>query len=658
MKPTNNYLPHVDGLRALAVMIVIFYHLDWSFLPGGFVGVDVFFVISGYLITALLRKEYEVSGTIEYKRFFLRRAKRILPALFFVALISFILGMLFFSPGYFKDLWESIVASLFSVSNFYFFVNADYFDSGSLVKPLLHTWSLGVEEQFYLIWPLLLVFIYKLGNGRFVLFFVLALCLLSLLFNVIWGWFGLFGYSPAGLNMKSAVFYMLPFRAYEFAIGAALTWINLSIRAKGVLAELLCLTGLLMIIISAIQFNELMLFPYWYAVIPCLGAALFIVFGGHTTIGMVLNNPFSVSLGLISYSVYLVHWPIIVFWNYVGGSISLIEQIAILMLVLLLAFLLYRYIETPFRAKVYQRKKSLYIVIVGSLLIGSVIHSTITNGWVWRIPLASYDLANAEDTTEFHRSNYGAAGYSQDSPGYTNESPDILIMGDSHGRQYMEGLFKEVIEPNGLSYQLLAGTSCLYLPGFTRTSHEQDYDVLCSEMVSQSVHTVVRSDSPPVVIISHLWREQIQLAGIIDDDGELVSDDVSVDDVIAGLLELKSLIGPARLVVIGNVPRSNVELYDVATRPVFFRNSLGLDEYAFRLRDNSLETLNNQLKLAGERTGAYDFFDPFDYLCDEVYCRNIGENGEILYSDKHHLSKAGSILVVRGLKEKLLQILN
>ena len=292
-----NYRPDIDGLRAIAVGSVILYHFDvWPF-TGGFVGVDVFFVISGYLITNLIVKEIN-AGEFSFGNFYIRRARRLLPAFFVVLAITFYFGVLVFGAKDLKALGESTMYAIFSLSNFHFWSIADYFDTSTKLKPLLHTWSLSVEEQFYLFWPLTIVLLFRLP--RLVAPIVLALMSISsLALAVFW--------IRSGDGVTA--FYLLPARIVEFGFGAALVWIPRFV-VPAFYREMALVSGLGMILASVLLYTEETPFPGFASLLPCLGAAL-AIFGGMAPMsGIILRNPVAVWIGKTSYSSYLIHWPV------------------------------------------------------------------------------------------------------------------------------------------------------------------------------------------------------------------------------------------------------------------------------------------------------------------------------------------------------------
>ncbi|WP_286220248.1 acyltransferase family protein [Marinobacter apostichopi] len=664
----SNYLPHVDGLRALAVLVVIFFHLDIPSFQGGYVGVDVFFVISGFLITGILREELEKSGRLDLRKFYFRRMRRLIPALLVTLSVTFLFSALIFSPVHFQRIGGALSASLLSVSNFYFWLEADYFDVGANLKPFLHTWSLSVEEQFYLFWPLMLVVCHKYGGKMLTLIFLVLMFFVSIALNLIF----YDGQSqfvsdniPALADLiadgKSTLFFMLPFRLFEFSVGALLVWVVSHSFNYRIINETFFLVGLGLILYSVFYFDESLIFPYWNALIPCVGAALVILSGPSTVSGAVLRTSGVVGIGLISYSLYLVHWPIIVFLHYLNGELVWLSKLLILVLTFILAFLLYRFVEKPFRAAAAPPKQSVIsagVALVSVILFLSGLHSYHTSGWKWRIDDSVVNLDHVENSSAFHRQYYGGSGYPYYGPVATDSPADIVVVGDSHGRHYAEGVSKVLSEPNDYGLFIAAGTSCFHLPNFTRTTDGQNWDQICPASLDKALEYIENSNQAPLVILSHNWNFQMSVAGRLK-NGSLNDATVEPDQVVSGVIELAKLIGDAKLVVIGNVPGSGHNLYDVFTRPrPLIFSDFDPDGFLFHSRNAELERTNLKLKEAALKTGEFSFIDPFNYLCIENHCRNVDGQRRLLYSDTSHLSKYGSIYLIEAIKSELLQLLD
>ena len=331
------YRSDIDGLRAVAVVPVILFHAGFAGFEGGFVGVDVFFVISGYLITGILIGEL-ATGTFSIARFYERRARRILPALFVVMAACLPFAWLWMLPSQMKEFGQSIVATLLFSSNVLFWRQDDYFSASAELQPLLHTWSLSVEEQFYLIFPILLLVLWRFGRRQA----LISLVILAVLSFLVSEW--------ASHRLPTANFFLAPMRAWELLAGAICAMV--SARRPFGSSSVLSIAGLAMIIGAILVFDGDTPFPGVYALVPVTGAALILLFAGHDSLtARLLSRAPLVGLGLISYSAYLWHQPLFAF----ARIRSLTEPEPVLMAALsgfsiVLAYLTWRFVERPFRS--------------------------------------------------------------------------------------------------------------------------------------------------------------------------------------------------------------------------------------------------------------------------------------------------------------------
>ena len=312
-----SYRAEVDGLRTIAVLSVVIFHLGGTPLVGGFTGVDIFFVISGFLITSNILKETD-NKTFSFKRFYEKRIRRLFPALFATVIVSTVVAYFLFMPSELKDFGQSMAAAVTYSSNLFFYISSDYFEGPSELKPLLHTWSLAVEEQFYIVYPFLLVFLldrYR-NKAQLVILLLTAILFLSTLI---------------GLRFDhSAMFYLSPFRFWELLIGAWLAFFSSKTTvSNSKSANILVTVGLFGIGFSVFFIDESLPFPGWTALPAVLGASLVIFAGQSSKLGqMLLANSPMVWIGKISYSMYLWHWPVVVFFGYyIIRPITLTERL-------------------------------------------------------------------------------------------------------------------------------------------------------------------------------------------------------------------------------------------------------------------------------------------------------------------------------------------
>jgi peptidoglycan/LPS O-acetylase OafA/YrhL len=367
-----NYRKEIDGLRAVAVMPVILFHAGFTYFSGGYVGVDVFFVISGYLITSILLRELDQGG-FSILRFYERRARRILPALVFVMVSCIPFALAWMVPYQIKLLSQGFVAVTLFASNILFWKKTGYFSPDSENNPLLHTWSLAVEEQYYLFFPLYLLFVWRFGRNP-VFYTIVIFSIISLLLSE-WGW----RYAP------KANFYLAPFRAWELLAGSICAFLHFQREERA--SNLMSVIGLALIIFSIFYYDESTPFPSLYALAPVVGTAFIILFAQPGTwVANVLSLKFFVGVGLVSYSAYLWHQPIFAFarirsqheptqWFMLGLSI----------LTFVLAYITWRYVERPFRKRPFpalQSRAALFRVAgaVGAVFLALGVYGHVSGG--------------------------------------------------------------------------------------------------------------------------------------------------------------------------------------------------------------------------------------------------------------------------------------
>lgn len=435
-----NYRPEIDGIRAIAVLSVIFYHAGFGVFSGGYLGVDIFFVLSGYLISTILLNEIN-SGNFSLVNFYERRARRILPMLFFITVLCIPFAWFWLLPADFKSFSQSVVAITFYLSNIFFWKTTDYFSTYVDLKPLIHTWSLAIEEQFYLIFPFCLLFISKLKNRW--KYITLAVCITV----------GLLFAHRLSLNDPKTSFYFLHTRAWELMVGAfvALHLGNISEKTLGrFFLNLFCIIGLLLVIIPIFVFDKQTPTPSFFTAIPVIGVALLITYANRTTwVGRLLATRFLVGIGLISYSAYLWHQPIFAFTRHrFMIDPSSLFMTGLILVILFLSYLSWQYIEKPFRDKRYFSRAKIVIgaVIISVLLVCFGLLGHIENGFPNRAGIA----VEVSSEVDFPRVDNGWCFYSIDSIsslvlkkgnvacelGSKSSSKKALLFGDSYAGQY------------------------------------------------------------------------------------------------------------------------------------------------------------------------------------------------------------------------------
>lgn len=420
-----NYRKDIDGLRTLAVLPVIFFHAGLGIFSGGFVGVDIFFVISGYLITTIILEELK-NDKFSIITFYDRRARRILPALFAVMLFCLICGYFTMMPDEYKNLGQSLVATSFFSNNVLLALTTGYWDLVSEFKPLLHTWSLGVEEQYYIIIPLLLLLAWKFFKNKILLMFSLIFISSFVFAN----WF---------VNVSPNVaFYILPTRAWEIALGgivAVLLNRNLIKNENFATNNILSLLGLILICISIFAFDSSVLSPSYYLLIPTIGTSLIIIFSTEKTIAYrILSIKPIVFIGLLSYSLYLWHQPIFAFLRiYSIEEPNTSTFLYSIILIFAISYLSLKYIEAPFRNKnIISRKFIFTFAFIGSLFFVS---SGLYLNKNYGIPSRAFD--SSLKIEDLDKRIYNEKVYSFKKPEFSDDSRQkLLIVGNSFGRDF------------------------------------------------------------------------------------------------------------------------------------------------------------------------------------------------------------------------------
>jgi peptidoglycan/LPS O-acetylase OafA/YrhL len=437
------YKREIDGLRAIAVGAVILYHAQITILgyqpfKGGFIGVDIFFVISGYLISSIILKELITTGSLSFKHFYERRVRRILPALLFVMLISLPFAYLYLLPSSFVDFSKSIIYSLGFSSNIYFWYSgSEYGAESALLKPFLHTWSLSVEEQFYILFPLILLIIFKFFKRKIINFFlisiVISLCLASYTSSIY----------------PSASFYLLFTRVWELLIGSMLAYYKITkgfSKKKGVTLILPSL-GMFLILYSIIIFDNQNPAPSFLTLLPVIGCSMVIYFANpNEMITKVLSTKLFVGIGLISYSLYLWHYPVFAYSRIVNFTEDVIlKKILLAVIIILLSIFSYYLVEKPFRNKKYKFKLVFFIITVSILILVSFNQIVIqNNGFANR-----YDQIYEKNNFFNHELKAQSWKFIENENIQKFQSKNkikILLVGDSHSKD----LFNAFIQNKNL----------------------------------------------------------------------------------------------------------------------------------------------------------------------------------------------------------------
>ncbi len=634
------YRAEIDGLRALAVVPVILFHAGFELFSGGYIGVDVFFVISGYLITTILIDDIE-NDRFSIINFYERRARRILPALFFVMLCCIPFAWMWMLPNQLKDFSQSFVAVTLFASNVLFWFESDYFDAAAEEKPLLHTWSLAVEEQYYLLFPIFLFLLWRFGKDR-TFWAIVVVAVVSFALSE-WG----------SKREPEANFYLAPFRAWELFAGSITAFI---VQKKGVRANnLLSLLGLAAILYPIFVYHEATPFPGIYALAPVAGVALIILFADQRTVaGKILNMRVFVGIGLISYSAYLWHQPLFAFARIRSIELPQSSVMGLLAVVsLLLAIISYRYVEQPFRNKnAYSRQQifaTSFTFALACVLLGAV--GFANGGFSHRFNQETF--ADWEDTS--HCTRQGVRSTDQLSDLTTTcftpaREKKFILIGDSHAETVSKSL-RSVIEANNGALITLIDKGCLPVPGTSRQPTQRN----C--IFAKNLFWELANQTDAKVILAARWR--LYLDGQRFDNGEggveygdswanHVIHDASQDVYRHVYTELVNLASANEILVLSQIPEAGWKVPEVAAKIRKFEgtNSVNIStSYSVYLQKNKRV---NQLLDALATHNAISVLRTENIVCDKSTqrCSNT-VNGRSLYRDDNHPSPQYSDLIAR-----------
>lgn len=624
----THYRKDIDGLRAIAVISVLLYHYDLGKLNGGYVGVDIFFVISGFLITSILLADI-ANNRFSLLKFYERRFRRILPALFVMIAVLALAGVLILPPRALEELTRSIVATALFVSNMYFWsANTGYFAGPAETRPLLHTWSLAVEEQFYILFPIFLALVFKFLR-RHATWIMLAISIASLALS---DW--------AAANAPTANFYVAPTRAWELLLGAMLALHQPNQRTPTRLqSEALCLLGLALIVYALVSFDASTAVPGIPALAPCLGTAL-LIFGGKNPSSIVtrlLSTPPFVAVGLISYSLYLWHWPIYVLLRHylVLAPLSLSLTFGAIATSVALAFLSWQFIEKPFREKRWLPRTS-YVFAASAaattLLVLVGVGGVATAGLPSRFPQLAEVRMQVEEAPPgspsddrcftLERQKWGGAmcQLTFGRPGSTR----VLLWGDSFAAHYSAG-FREL--GDAIPFRVLQYTAprCPPIIGYRQASNPA-----CTNF-NDRVFEIVSDFDIDTVLLSARW------------DSYLDSRKLEVSQLSRTIDTLRAR--GLNVVVVGQSPTFHFSYPDDYLL-VQARGGMALQTArAWAAFDPEL---NDMLRNAADGAA---FFDPSAGLCRSRNCL-IREDGLYIVADSGHLTGHGS----RRLVQELVQI--
>ncbi len=660
------YRAEIDGLRAVAIIPVLMFHAGFQSFGGGFIGVDVFFVISGYLITGIIFSEIQ-AGTYSIWKFYERRARRILPALFAMCLACLIPAWIWLLPQEFEGFSASLLSVIGFGSNMYFWSETGYFDTAGGLKPLLHTWSLAVEEQFYIVLPLVL-WLLRRWTATSIASIIALLCLASLGLAQYWS-----------VVDPEANFYLLPSRFWELGIGAliALVW-----RDRGVpktwADEALAMLGLTAIISAALVFDAATPTPSAFTLLPVFGTALTIMFASSATlVGKLLSLRPLVAVGLISYSLYLWHQPLFAF-----ARIRMIDGVgdwmsyAILIVVFPIAYVSWRFVEQPFRGRNLVWSPGLAFLTIAPLtaLIGIGVLGLATGGLPARLDNRVIELAAwAKDKNRLadkcHSSPLRAIPLASACDYGTPAPHRIALLGDSHANQLAPLMAAELkAHAAGMLQMTFAG--CLPAPGYYRSDRQDD----CDQFNIEVRNYLLAHAEIDTVILNARWTAK--LVGTSFDNGEGPIADTAIAYAIPIGAPLSFALSPDRIPAVGAIYRKAVQtLLDAGKKVVLIypEPEAGWDVPTYLARKTLYrQPVPETLSTSYQRFKDWNrpTYEQFDLLADhpnllrlkpeDIFCnaplkdRCVNElDGKLLYFDDDHFSTVGVKLLAKHIAAEM-----
>jgi len=629
----ESYLPFIDGLRAIAVLAVVGSHVSDSRLPGGYIGVDIFFVLSGYLITGILLRDH-AAGRASLTRFYSRRIRRIFPALLLTVSVTWLVGWALLFDFEFEALGRQVAAGIAFLANVALWQEAGYFDSEATMKPLLHLWSLGVEEHFYLAWPPLLWL--ACGMQR-PLAFAGTILLVSLALNL-----SLLSSAPI------STFYLAHTRVWELLLGALLA--ILQSRPITPLArdysrsrqlwqqygsDLKVLCALFMLVVPMFAFGRNDPYPGWRALIPTLGTLLILSAGSRAWLNRtVLAYPALVFVGLISYPLYLWHWPLLYLTRISTATTPSVAARLLAMLVAVgLAWLTYRFLEQPIRKSGGDRS------VVALLVIAAGIGALGVSSWYGIGPRPRLDHLSAE-LAEFapqKEDAHSSPACAKSMPFPTHycrivpvgHPPSVALIGDSHSDHIVPGL-AEFLSASNRSLINLGSNGCI--PLWTGWSNDPEMQ-RCARLIEPALSFALADRHVDTVILAAAWANRIKTLGeqkFAEDLRQAVS---------------RFVAAGKRVIFFHDVPDLGFHPLNCLNMKRIFSGPVEIDCKVERRRAETLQAAYRRIvsKVIARFPNVTDF-DPFPTFCDKLYCRAFVD-GRFLYVDSNHLSLTGALLL-------------
>ncbi len=611
------------------MLLVILFHAGLAF-PGGYVGVDVFFVISGYLITGgILNKQ--VASTFSLLEFYVRRIRRIVPASAVSVAVTLVAGWFLLLPSDYQELAESAVAQQCMVANVFFWMNTGYFDGPADLKPLLHHWSLAVEEQFYLIYPLLLMFLAKQTVVSRSIFLGIA-ALASL---VVSEWLR--------LRNPEAAFFLLPSRAWELIIGGALWWLPQNRGCSRIVCEIIGWAGMSLVLGASLMFDSASSFPGVFALLPCVGAVAVIYSSSDElcSVGWVLSRKPVVFIGIISYSLYLWHWPVFVFAAYhAGNELSYVTRLLLVGLVFFVSVFSWRYVEKPFRSlstiTCFSLKPTKLALQTCAVLVLASCFIVGTSGATFRFSAAllqfdqrgkgkvnpGYDMTT-EDAVQGALPGLGVKSGA-------NGKVAFMVWGDSHARA-LAVLINKLATKHGICGVLAAkGGTPPFLGSAADAQHGSRWN---NAILSQ-----IRSNEIRHVILVGRWTAYFQ-----ENDMEAR---LAFGNACNALSEM-----PVKIWLINQVPEQSMDPNLKLWKSAWLDRELPFGISSQQHQDQQRFSIDVLQSCTGEQVA---LIDPSGYCIDDVGRTLIGDENGSYYFDENHLSNYGADVLLKELFDEVL----
>lgn len=631
----NNYRKEIDGIRALAIIPVVLFHTGISFFEGGYVGVDIFFVISGYLITRLIKKEFS-EKKFSLKIFYERRIRRILPALFFMVLVVTILAQLIMVPGDLIQFYKSSTANTLFVSNFFFWTNINYFSNPTELMPLIHMWSISIEEQFYLIYPIVFLYLLKKLNLNQILITLFIFLSLSLFFAQVIGNFNLvYPYIAKKFSffyISSASFYIPVARAWELLCGCMVAiYLDKKNNINTKFFDHFVFFGIFLILISIIFYDKNIPYASVYTLLPVIGTILLILFLNKKSFFYILfTNKTIVFFGLISYSLYLWHQPIFVFYRiYFIDEPFLYEYLFLIIISVVIAFISWRYIEKPFRNRSFFTSNKIFFIFffISGLIIMFNSFGINSNGFnkIENIKNKLGDknkiiLDRKLKTAEII--NLQKSYLKQDYENFISQNNriKILFIGDSHARDiYISAKLNQENAINYDLYKFTLGNNCLFYLRQKKSLRKKNCEDEL-EIIIKNKLIISRSDY--VIFSMRYYEEPVEKLNNLINKLNINYKKV----IIAGARnEFYRPINLALSLVSGNKDRETSE------KKLFINRKKHTDEFSNNL--NNFAKKNN-----------FKFIDLYKIACSAELkkCDFYDDNYNLFYYDYGHWTKEGA----------------